>query len=182
MVQEHAGFKVMGPIEDAADAGAAGEALLSAGAGVPPVWGAAPGATKEIFAAPFYGIAMTGLGADIDGAGDQANMAIIVPQDFTSITALEVIFLPAETGASMNFLIITKYAAYHEEAYDTHTETADPRNIGATVMNQNLAHDISDLVDVAALAAGDFLFVHVAYDAAVIDSGAYVRGLRLKYN
>lgn len=147
-----------------------------------PAEAAIPGATQEFFVPAMGGTDPTFLGYFVNGASDNAYMLLIVPQDFTSITDLEVIFLPWGTGASMNFVILTQYGAYvGGESYAVHTETADPRNIGATVIGQHVAHSISDLVDVAALAAGDVLMVKVTYDAAAIASNAYVRGIRLKY-
>lgn len=140
-------------------------------------------ATKEIFGTVFYMSVPSSIGGSIVGSNDCAAACLLVPQDFTSITAIEAIFVPEETGASMNFLILTRYGAYNGgEALNVHTETADPRNIGATVNYESLAHDISDLIDIAALAVGDLLNVYVEYDAAAIDSKAFFRGIRLKYS
>ena len=47
--------------------------------------------------------------------------------------------------------------------------------------NENLAHDVSDLVDAHPLAAGDLLTFYVQYDSTVVASNVYFRGLRLKY-
>lgn len=38
MVEKHSGFEILGPLQDAADAGAAGEVLTSQGAGNVPAW------------------------------------------------------------------------------------------------------------------------------------------------
>ncbi|MBA7579993.1 hypothetical protein ES708_21879 [subsurface metagenome] len=141
-----------------------------------------PVPTKEFFVPVLTGTDLEYLGARVDGPADEGDLALLVPQDFTALTALEVIFHPMETGASMNFVIATYYGAYNGgESYQVHFETEDPRDIGATVTGENLAHSISDLVDLGPLAAGDLLFVRVVYDAAVIDSNSRVAGLRLKY-
>jgi len=141
---------------------------------------------KRIFALAVPGAdpAVAGLGGvKVDGGTDIAYMRMIVPPDFTALTSIEVIFLPSETGASMNFVVSTYFGAYNGgEDYNVHTETADPRDIGATVTDQYLAHDISDLVNIAPLTIGDLLIVSVGYDAAGIDSNANVVGLRFIYS
>jgi len=142
-------------------------------------------ATKEIFVTPFYSnpVVDDNRGVLVNGAGEFARFKILIPQDFTSLTALEVIFLTTGAGANMHFDITTYYGAYNGgENYNVHTETADARDIGATVANQYKAHSISDLVDIAPLAAGDILYVSVEYDATSIASLAFLVGLRLKYN
>jgi len=137
--------------------------------------------TREFFVPIFTGVVVDYRGSLVDGAGDEANMALLVPQDFTAITNLEVILVPQETGADMHFQITTYYGVYNGgEAYNVHTEN-EIRDIGATVTDENFAHSIADLVDIAALAAGDLLVVRVRYDATVIDSNAYLKGLRLQY-
>ena len=82
----------------------------------------------------------------------------------------------------MHIHIDTYYGAYNggEAAY-VHSEAAPGRDIGATVASENLAHDISDLVNVAALAAGDLLMVQVQHDPTAIDSNIRVKGIRFKY-
>ncbi len=108
---------------------------------------------------------------------------MLVTQDFTSLDALEIIFAPRATGASMHFDIRTYYGAYNGgENHNVHAEVDAGRDIGATVQNQNLAHGIADLVDVTALAAGDFLQVYMAYSAVAIASTSYVKGIRCKYS
>ena len=147
-----------------------------------PFWADIVEATREFFVPIAGGTDIVYQGALINGGADFAVMHLLVPHDFTGITNIEVIFTPTETGASMNFVIQTFYGAYNGgEDWNVHTETADPRDIGATVADQNLAHSISDLVNVAALAVGDLLTVRVAFDAAAVDSNAYVKGLRFKY-
>ena len=141
-------------------------------------------ATKEIFAFVSSGNPAVGSqGVQIDGVGQYANTFTLIPHDFTSLTSLEVIFRPWGTGASMHFGITTRYGAYNGgEDYNAHTEVVAGRDIGATVNIQYLAHDISDLVDIAALAVGDLLRVNVLYDATAIDSNAFVLGSRLRYD
>lgn len=118
----------------------------------------------------------------IDAAGEIGYAQILVPQDFSTIIALEVILIPQATGANMHVDVVTEYGAYNGgEAHNVHTETGDSRDIGATVNGENLAHDISDLVDTAALAAGDLLNVKVEYDAAAVATNLIYRGLRLLY-
>lgn len=138
--------------------------------------------TKEFFNPIFGGTDVDWKGAIIDTAGDFGVVSLLVPQDFSSLTSIELIFLPLATGASMNFVVVTRYGAYNGgESASGHTETADPRDIGATVNGQNVAHSISDLVDIAALAAGDLLSVEVYYDVAAIASNGVLRGIRFKY-
>ena len=157
--------------------------LKGAGVGSDPTEVDTPASTKELsvpaqLVAGTFGTA----GVLVDGGTDAATMKMLIPQDFTSITALEIIFRPRETGASMNFVVMTFYGAYNGgEDWNVHTETVDPRDIGATVTDRYLAHSISDLVDVSALAAGDLLAVYVQYDAAAVDSNSDVQTLRLKY-
>ena len=139
-------------------------------------------ATQEIFETVHRATDMGTTGGKIDGAGDLATAQLLVPQDFSSITSIEAEFNCIETAASQHFDFTTLWGAYNGgEAWNVHTETEAGRDIGATVATENLAHDISDLVDVAALAAGDILVVHVAYSAVVVDSNASFRGIRLKY-
>ena len=138
--------------------------------------------TRQFFVPVFGGTTVTLEGASVAGGVDEAWMKLLILEDFAAITDIEVVFLPLETGASMNFVITTAWGAYDGgELYNVHTETVDPRNIGATTTNQNLDHSISDMVDIVALAVDDLLSVRVLYDAAVIDSNAKVRGLRIKY-
>lgn len=144
---------------------------------------AGAGAAKEIFIPIFGGKDVTARGALIDGAGEHAYLSLLVPQDFTAITSIEIIFNPLGTGEDMRFVVTTYYGAYNgTEDYNVHTETDANRDIGATVTNQNLAHSISDLVDVAALAKGDLLLVDVGYAGFEITSNGYVVGIRLKYS
>jgi len=158
--------------------------ILRQGATIPG-WASAV-ATQEIFspALPTAGdeanVELSGVA--VDQAGDACFMRVLVPQDFSSITAIEVIFICNETGASMHFNVYTQYGSYSGgEAFNVHTETANARDIGSTTTNEYLNHSISDLVDVAALTAGDVLVVQVSYNATAIDSNALISGLRLKY-
>lgn len=159
--------------------------LLGAGAGADPTEIDVP-ATKEIYipALPYAGkeAKVTYRGVAVDAAGDGCFMRLLVPQDFVSITAIEVIFLPAETGANMHFSLSTNYGVYTGgESWGVHSESSLNRDIGATVDGQYKNHSISDLVDSGPLAAGDILCVDLAYSATAIDSNTYVSGLRLKY-
>lgn len=121
------------------------------------------------------------LGVLVDEVAEYAILILLVPQDFNSITALEVIFLPTATEADMHFQIVTSFGAYDgNENHNAHSETGNARDIGATVNIQNLAYDISDLV--TGLATGDLLQVRVNYDATAVASNAFIRGIRLKYN
>ena len=143
----------------------------------------APLAHKELFVPVFYGNSLETRGAKISEAGNEAALAMLIPQDFTATTAIQLILLPLETGASMNVNIATYYGAYNGgEDQDVHKEEPGIRDIGATVSNQNMAHSISDLVDVAALAAGDLLRVVVTFNATAVDSNLIVRGIRLTYS
>ncbi len=140
--------------------------------------------TREFFAVVFQGNDIPGqYGARIDGGGDTCAMMVLIPQDFTSLDALEVIFTPVETGVSMHFNINTYYGAYNGgENHNVHTENDTGGDIGATVANQNLAHSIAHLVDANPIVAGDLLHVRVQYNATAIDSNAWVKGIRLKYS
>ena len=150
------------------------------GAWSAPVGGAS---TKEFLATVHDGADPSASGALIDSSSDDANIHILVPQDFTSLSNIEVIFLPQETAGSMNFSIGTTYGSYAGgEDFNVHAETDAPRDIGAVTFNQNVAHDISDLVDVAALVAGDFIRVRIIYSVTAVDSNAFVRGVRFKYS
>lgn len=139
-------------------------------------------ATREYWSTVHRATDMDDKGGRIDAAAETVAMMLLIPQDFNSLTALEIILIPWETAASMHFDITTYYSAYNGgEAWSIHTEADTARDIGATSSQQHFAHDISDLVDVAALAAGDFLFVYVAYNDTDVDSNAFLRGIRLKY-
>ena len=72
-----------------------------------PFWADIDEATMEYFVPIFGGFDVDYRGANINGVGDDAWMALIVPQYFTALTSIEVIFQPNETGASMNFVITT---------------------------------------------------------------------------
>jgi len=161
--------------------GGAGLVLTGQGAG-DPVYAAA-GATKEIFV-PCHG-GTSGLmyetGYFVNGAGDQAWVQILIPADYVSTTSIELIFSPNTTAAAMYCNIITSWGNYNGEAKNIHTETANNRSLGAVVLNQNKAHDISDLVNVAALAVGDLLSVSLTYNATATATELMLRGIRLKY-
>lgn len=163
--------------------------LLGAGAGADPTEIDVPaGPTKEIFALAvgfsFAGATpeQTEYGVLINGAGHAAGIWLLFPHDFTTITSIEVILRPRETGGGMHLDFITSYGAYGGgENWNVHGETADAQDIGATTANQYLAHSIATLVDDTPPAAGDLLHVEVLYDATAVDSNAYVMGLRLRY-
>ncbi len=158
--------------------------LKGAGPGADPTLIDVPGGgapTKEFSVAIYYGTEVASAGALINGGTDSGWAMFLVPQDFNAITSIEVILRPLATGASMHFNISTLYGAYDGEAYNTRGETAVARDIGATVAGQNLANDISDLVDAAALAAGDWLLVWMQYNATAIVGNAYMYGIRFKY-
>lgn len=122
-------------------------------------------------------------GVPITGVGHRGFCTILIPQDFVILTAIQVIIVPNENAASMHFDIETTYGSYAGgEDFNVHTETADARDIGATITSQNIAHSISDLVNIAALAVGDLLTVKVAYDATDVDSNAFYRGIRFIYS
>lgn len=139
----------------------------------------------EIFAVPHYaggGAAIVSQGVLIDAGGELGEASLLVPPFFEVVVGIEVIVLPLGTDTNMKVDIITTYAAHDGgENYNVHTETGDSRDIGATVTNQNLAHNISDLVNIAAMVAGDLLTVQVLYDAAAVATNLYYRGLRLWY-
>jgi len=143
----------------------------------------APLAHKELYVPWTYGNDLSGIGAKISEAGLEGSVAILIPQDFTAITALELILLPRETGANMHINITTEYGAYNGgEAYNVHSEADTARDIGATVAWENMAHSISDLVDAVPLAAGDLLMVSLTFNATAIDTHLDVRGIRLSYS
>lgn len=140
----------------------------------------------EVFAVPHFAsggnAAIVSQGVLIDAGGELGEAMLLVPPFFEVIIGIEVILLPLATGADMHIDVITTYGAHNGgENYNVHTETGDSRDIGATVTNQNLAHNISDLVDIAAMVAGDLLTVQVLYDAAAVATNLYYRGLRLWY-
>lgn len=139
----------------------------------------------EIFKVPHYaagGAAIVSQGVLIDAGGELGEASLLVPPFFEVIIGIEVIVLPLATDTNMKVDIITTYAAFDGgEAYDVHTETANARDIGSVVTNQNLSHNISDLVDVAAMVAGALLTVQLLYDATALATNLYYRGLRLWY-
>ena len=140
----------------------------------------------EVFAVPHFAnggdAAIVSQGVLIDAGGELGEASLLVPPFFEVIVGIEVIVLPQATDTDMHVDIITTYGAHDGgEAFNVHTETADARDIGAVVTNQNLAHNISDLVDVAALVAGDLLTVQLLYDATALATNLYYRGLRLWY-
>ena len=138
-------------------------------------------ATKEIYTpvVDTTNAAVSYLGAIIVAPGEEAGLQLLVPQDFSAITSLEVIFVPRATGAAMKLTITTNYGQYNSEDYDAHTDTEADRSIGATVGDRHIAHSIADLV--AGLAAGDLLRVLIDYSAVAQVTNVYVCGLRLKY-
>lgn len=141
------------------------------------------GATKEFFVPVHYASDISAIGGLINEVTEEADALVLVPQDFTSLTSIEVIFQTNAAETNMHIHVTTRYGAYNGgETYVVHTETAAGRDIGATVANHNLAHDISDLVDIAALAAGDLLLVIVKYDATAIATNLYYKGIRFKYS
>ena len=138
----------------------------------------------EVFAVPHFAdggdAALGALGILINAAAETGYATILVPPFFEVIIGIEVILLPLATGADMHIDVVTQYGAHNGgENHNVHTETGDSRDIGATVTNQNLTHSISDLVDIAAMVAGDLLTVQVLYDAAAVATNLYYRGLRL---
>ena len=149
-----------------------------------PYWDDGP-ATREIFGLAFYpagAATQTEWGIQINAGGAEGHAMILVPQDFTTITSLEVILQLHATGADMHVDITTYYGAYNGgEQFNVHSETENARDIGATVNGENLAHGISDLVDAAALAAGDILHVELLYDATAVATNLTFKGLRLRY-
>lgn len=141
---------------------------------------------NEIFAFPHYATggnaAIVSQGVLIDAIGEYAEATILVPPFFEEIVALEIILLPQATGADMHADFGTEYGAYNGgENFNVHGEVVDSRDIGATVTNENLVVDISDLVDTNALVAGDLLTVHVLRDGAAVATNLYFRGARLLY-
>lgn len=142
--------------------------------------------TKEVFdmvhAAAGGDATLAGGGVLINAVDEYGTATILIPHDFTTLVSLEVILRPAATGDDMHCDIQTFYGAYAGgEAHHAHGETADARDIGATIANQNLAHSIADLVDTAPLVAEDLLMVQVQYDATAVATNLYYRGLRLRY-
>jgi len=143
------------------------------------------GMTGEVFVPVYYAGAtatMESAGVLIDSVAEKGAAALLVPQNFTTIIAIELILLPQASENNMYVDIITYYGAYDGEAHNTHGETADARDIGTTTSAQNLAHDISDLIDEGTLAAGDLLSVVLSYDGPVASTNLIYRGIRLRYN
>jgi len=144
-----------------------------------------PGGTKEFLAiaAPNGALTRTTKGILIDAVADEAVVTFLVPQDFTTLTSVEAIFLPGETGADMHYSITTYWSAYNGgEAWNVHSETAANQDMGATVADQNLALDISGFLDVVAMAAGDVVIVKIIGSTTAIDSNFYFVGVRFKYS
>jgi len=138
--------------------------------------------TKDIFEPVTYSTSWDNLrGAKIVAALDFVVLLMRIPHDFVAIKNLELIFSPISTGASMNFLMRTYYGLVGE-AFNVHTEVQNPRNIGATVAGQNLAHDISDLVNVAPLVAEHLLVIQVQHNATVLAANTHLLGVRLRYS
>ncbi len=142
--------------------------------------------TREIYAMAHNGVGnevdMAVRGVAITAVGGDAFMRLLLPADFSTITAAEVIFMSGATGADMHCDIITYWGSKDGgENYNVHTEVENARDIGATVLNQYLSHSITDLLDVAAPAAGDVIVIRIAYDATAVATNVNVSGVRLKY-
>jgi len=119
-------------------------------------------------------------GVLIDAAVEQVIIFMLIPQDFTTLDALEAILLPVTAEANMHFSFAARHGAYDGENYTLHSLSDPDVDIGATVAWQNLAHSIANFV--TDLVAGDLLTVRVIWSATAVASNAYVRGLRLKYS
>uniref|UniRef100_A0A6M3KFY3 Uncharacterized protein n=2 Tax=viral metagenome TaxID=1070528 RepID=A0A6M3KFY3_9ZZZZ len=132
---------------------------------------------REVFARCQSGVAMEQMGSRVSQAGDYGTTGILIPNLTVSITSVEVIFLPDESAASMHFDYVTYFGNYNGQAFNIHSETGAARDIGATVANQYKARDITDLC--TGLAAGDILYVRVAYNATAVDSNAHIIGIRI---
>ena len=142
--------------------------------------------TREIYAMAHNTVGeeanMDNRGVIIDAAPDGAIMRMVLPANFSTITAAEIIFNAGATGADMHCDIVTSWGARTGgEAWNVHTETANARDIGATVNAQYLSHSITDLLDVAAPTAGDIIVILISYDATVVATDLWVSGLRLVY-
>lgn len=173
MVQPHSGFKIEGPIEDAADAGAAGEALLSAGVGAPPVWGSpAPGVhgvdqhtdvTRELFIPASEGHIAAGVLTQngypvVEGAVDADEPVVYllmkVPDDFVSFTKVEAVWLSGD--GDMYWRIRANYAAA-SEGLNTNQDTpawAVTTSGGVNVIN---VQEPANPLALANLAKGDYI-------------------------
>jgi len=137
--------------------------------------------TREIFIPVTAGNpAPANSGVLVSGVGEWGEAQLLIPGDFISITDLEVLLIPQNTGASMYLEILTAYGA-QGEAYNIHTETGTDRDIGATVNAQNLWHDFADLVNISPMVAGDLVRVTLLYNATAIATNLIFRGVRLKY-
>ena len=139
--------------------------------------------SKEVWGCVYSGNpAPVNSGCTVNLAGEWGEAQIIIPQDFATITDIELILLPLATGASMHVEIMTAWGSKDgAEAYNVHTETGTDRNVGATVANQNLAHDIADLCNIVALSPGDLLRVTLLYNVTAVATNLQYRGVRLKY-
>ena len=148
--------------------------------------GSVPGAlvpTKEKFYdAPYCSVAdECGLGGfhgcDIDGNGEYAYINCYLPEDYHALEDIEVVLIGGATETPMTMRIVTNYCS-NGEAYTTHNELVN-KSINVT-NNQLTELDISDCVDVAALAPGDYIGVQVSRQAGQ-NTHALILGVRIKY-
>ena len=97
-----------------------------------------------------------------------------IPGDFSSITNAEIIVIPSTTNGTINWDILSDYAA-SGEAYTTHSEsdTASTYNVTSS---QIFSIDISGIL--ASLAADDYVGIMLK----TVTAGCFVIGIRFKYS
>lgn len=148
--------------------------------------GSVPGAlvpTKEKFYdSPYCSVAAEAAlggfhGCDVDGDNEYAYINCYLPEDYNALEDIVVVFLGGADLTPMTLRIVTNYCS-NGQAYSTHNESVN-KSINA-VNNQLTELDISDCVDVAALAAGDYLGVQVSRQAGQ-NTHAIIVGVRIRY-
>lgn len=138
--------------------------------------------TRELFESVHAGTDMVDNGAFIDAAGPEWGCAaMLIPRDFTALTICQIIVIPSVNDTDMHVTISVNYGQYvGGEAFNVHTGQLANQDIGAVVLNQNLAFDIAALV--GDLAAGDLLTVRLSYSNVARATWLAYRGIRLRYS
>jgi len=141
-------------------------------------------ATKEVFFPVTAGTEMTPAVnhpcAIIDHAADECGIHVFIPHDYNSMVSLELIFAPMTTVAAMKASVYTAYGAVGEAPAE-HSEQRIDGSIGDVTTNTIQAHDISDLVDSAPVAVGDYVGVYILYSAVAPATNIRVYGVRMRY-
>ena len=152
-----------------------------------PLHGSIPGAlvpTKEKFYdSPFCsgGAAAAALGGfhgcDVNTDDHLAYINCCLPEDYHALQEIELVFIALATETPMTMVVITNYCS-NGQAYSTHNESVI-KSINTT-LNQLTELDLTDCVDVAALAAGDYIGVQVWRETGK-NTDALIMGVRIKY-